>query len=66
MEFFSPNMVAELPIVILSAGVALAGLWISNIVYDRGVPNYISRKIGHGAGGFAFSYKLPRRNQLRR
>jgi phytol kinase len=54
MEFFSPNILAELPIVILSAGVALAGLWISNIVYDRGVPNYISRKIGHGAGGFAF------------
>ena len=32
----------------------LVGLWVSNIVYDHGVPNYISRKIGHGAGGLAF------------
>jgi phytol kinase len=54
MEFFSQNMVTELPLVILGVGVALVGLLISNIVYDHGVPNYVSRKIGHGAGGFAF------------
>ena len=54
MDLFSRNMVAGLPLVILAAGVVVVGLWISNIVYDRGVPNYISRKIGHGAGGFAF------------
>ena len=30
------------------------GLWVSNLAYDRGVPHYISRKIGHGAGGMGF------------
>lgn len=54
MELFSPNIVAGLPLVILATVVVLIGLWTANIVYDRGVPNYISRKIGHGAGGFAF------------
>jgi dolichol kinase len=47
-------MIADLPIVVLVAGAVLVGLWISNIVYDYGVPNYISRKIGHAAGGLAF------------
>jgi phytol kinase len=47
-------MLSDLPIVVLVAGAVLVGLWISNIVYDRGVPNYISRKIGHAAGGVAF------------
>jgi phytol kinase len=53
-------MIADLPLVLMVAGAVLAGLWVSNIVYDRGVPNYISRKIGHGAGGLAFlvSYNL--------
>ena len=54
MQFFSENMIAELPLVVLVAGAVLVGLWISNIVYDLGVPHYISRKIGHGAGGLAF------------
>jgi dolichol kinase len=54
MQFFSENMVAEFPLVVLVAGAVLIGLWISNIVYDLGVPHYISRKIGHGAGGLAF------------
>jgi phytol kinase len=54
MRFFSGNMLSELPIVVLITGVVLVGLWISNIVYDHGVPHYISRKIGHGAGGLAF------------
>jgi len=36
--------------------VVLTGLWISNVLYDRGVPNYISRKIGHLAGGIAFLF----------
>ena len=43
-----------IPLAILVAGVVLVGLWTSNIVFDHGVPNYISRKIGHGAGGVAF------------
>jgi len=54
MQFFSENMIAEFPLVVLIAGAVLIGLWISNIVYDLGVPHYISRKIGHGAGGLAF------------
>jgi phytol kinase len=47
-------MIADLPLVLMVAGAVLVGLWVSNIVYDHGVPNYISRKIGHGAGGLAF------------
>jgi phytol kinase len=47
-------MVHQFPLAILSVAVALTGLWISNILYDRGVPNYVSRKIGHLAGGIAF------------
>jgi phytol kinase len=54
IDLFSGNIVKELPLAILSVVVTLAGIWISNIVYDRGVPNYISRKIGHLAGGIAF------------
>jgi phytol kinase len=54
LAFFSPNMAADIPLVVFSGAVALAGLWLSNIVYDRQVPNYLSRKIGHAAGGFAF------------
>ena len=34
--------------------VALGGLWVSNLAYDRNVPHYLSRKIGHSAGGLAF------------
>ena len=30
------------------------GLWISNYAYDRGVPHYLSRKIGHFTGGVGF------------
>jgi hypothetical protein len=54
MTFFSRNFVHEIPLAIISIVVALIGLWISNIVYDHGVPNYLSRKIGHLAGGIAF------------
>ena len=54
MQFFSDKAVAEIPLVVLIIGAVLVGLWISDIVYDLGVPNYISRKMGHGAGGLAF------------
>ncbi len=47
-------MIAEIPYVFLISGVVLAGLWISNILYDLGIPHYLSRKIGHSAGGVAF------------
>ena len=45
---------AEVPYALLVAGTVVVGLLVSNYVYDRGVPNYVSRKIGHGAGGLAF------------
>ena len=47
-------MIDELPIVVLVSCEVLVGLWLSNIVYDKGVPHYISRKIGHAAGGVGF------------
>ena len=34
--------------------IALAGLEISNYLYDRGVSNYLSRKAGHVFGGLAY------------
>jgi phytol kinase len=60
MSHYFTNTAAEFPLVLLIAGAVVMGLWVSNIVYDQGVPNYISRKIGHGAGGLAFlaSYVL--------
>ena len=54
MEQIFKNIYGDLPLVVLIAGAVMVGLWVSNVVYDRGVPNYISRKIGHGAGGLAF------------
>ena len=45
---------SQLPFAVLIAGAVLVGLWISNILYDLKVPQYISRKIGHAAGGLGF------------
>ncbi len=47
-------MLAELPYAVMVISVALVGLWVSNMLYDWQVPHYISRKIGHSAGGLAF------------
>ena len=47
-------MIAEISFVVLVAGVGLGGLWISNVLFDLNVPHYISRKIGHSAGGLGF------------
>jgi len=47
-------MIAEFPFVALIAGAGLVGLWISNVLFDLKVPHYISRKIGHSAGGMGF------------
>lgn len=47
-------MTTEAPYVVLTIGAVLIGLWISNILFDLKVPNYISRKIGHAAGGLGF------------
>ena len=51
---FDDKVLAGLPFAALIAGITLAGLWLSNVVYDRGVPHYVSRKIGHAAGGLGF------------
>lgn len=47
-------MIKEIPYALIISGIALAGLWMSNIFYDLKVPHYISRKIGHSAGGVGF------------
>jgi len=47
-------MIEEIPYTVLIAGAALVGLWVSNILFDLKVPHYISRKIGHSAGGLGF------------
>lgn len=54
MDSFWNNGATEVPYVIVTSGIALTGIWLSNLVYDLKVPNYISRKIGHGAGGLAY------------
>jgi len=47
-------MLADIEYVVLITGAVLVGLWVSNILYDLKVPHYISRKIGHAAGGLGF------------
>ena len=47
-------MLAEVPFVVLIAGAGMVGLLISNVLFDLKVPHYISRKIGHSAGGLGF------------
>lgn len=46
-------MLAEVPFTVMVAAAVLVGLWCSNIFYDYKVPQYLSRKIGHLAGGTA-------------
>lgn len=41
----------EIPYVLLIAGAVLVGLYLANYFYDKGVEQYISRKVSHGAGG---------------
>ena len=47
-------MLAEAKFALLIAGTVLVGLHVSNMLYDLKVPHYISRKIGHAAGGLGF------------
>jgi len=47
-------LVHEIPFVILIAGAVLVGLYLANYFYDKGVEQYISRKVGHGVGGMGF------------
>jgi phytol kinase len=44
----------EAPYALLIACAIAVGLYLSNILYDQHVPHYISRKVGHAAGGVAF------------
>ncbi len=48
------RMLAELPYSVLVVGAVMVGLWLSNTLYDLKVPQYISRKVGHAAGGLGF------------
>lgn len=45
---------AEIPFVILIAGAVLLGLYLANLCYDTGIPNYQSRKLGHLGGCVGF------------
>jgi len=47
-------VLAEIPFVILIAGAALLGLYLANLFYDYGIPNYVSRKLGHLGGCVGF------------
>lgn len=47
-------LLSELPYLFLITAAALVGLYLSNLMYDYQVPQYISRKIGHGVGGVAY------------
>jgi len=47
-------LVAEIPFAILITGAALLGLYLANIFYDAGIPQYVSRKLGHLGGAVAF------------
>lgn len=47
-------MIANLPFALLIAGAALLGLYLANLFYDAGIPQYISRKMGHLGGAVAF------------
>ncbi|MDD5700819.1 MAG: hypothetical protein PHU23_02110 [Dehalococcoidales bacterium] len=47
-------MIAELPYAVIITGAVMVGLWISNTLFDLRVPHYVSRKIGHSAGGLGF------------
>ena len=47
-------MLAEIPFAILIAAAALLGLYLANLFYDYGIPQYISRKLGHLGGAVGF------------
>jgi dolichol kinase len=47
-------MIQNIAYVVVIIGAVLVGLYVSNILYDLKVPQYISRKIGHAAGGLGF------------
>jgi len=48
--------IPEFPLFLLIAGAVLVGFYLSNLMYDYQVPQYISRKIGHGVGGMGYLF----------
>ncbi len=44
----------EAPYALLICGLILVALYLANYFYDAGIPQYISRKIGHFAGCIGF------------
>jgi dolichol kinase len=49
-------MLKEIPYVLLLSGAVILGLYLANSFYDAGIPQYVSRKIGHLAGCVAFLF----------
>ena len=49
-------MLNEIPYVIFLIGAVLLGLYLANYFYDAGIPQYVSRKIGHLFGCAAFLF----------
>lgn len=47
-------MISEIPYVIMIMGAVLVGLYLANYFYDKGVEQYVSRKVGHGVGGMGY------------
>ena len=47
-------MLAEAPFALLIAGAVLLGLYLANLFYDYGIPQYLSRKLGHLGGCVGF------------
>ncbi len=54
LEHLTNTLASETPYAVIVIGAVLVGLWFSNILFDLKVPHYISRKIGHSAGGLGF------------
>lgn len=44
-------MIAEIPFVVMITGIVLTSLYLANYFYDKGVEQYISRKVSHAGGG---------------
>lgn len=47
-------MVYEFVEILLVGAIVLVGFYFSNYLFDRGVPQYLSRKCGHFFGGVAY------------
>ena len=47
-------MIREIPFALMISGAALLGLYLANLFYDSGIPQYISRKLGHLGGAVGF------------